>query len=186
MNKLGDGVLKPFICEMRLCEYKSTLIDKCLNYFISVKLLILETIVSQHPWRCVVCIILHFNHYEHHCFTIRNFIQYILYMDILLLLLFLLCTIISYCCCCFCYYYYHHHHHYYCCCCSCQYFVTDISNSLSPICTSFVNRMRYFVWNSRVNVRDAILTCSQCLIFCKSSRVNKRQSERINERHSNP
>ena len=81
---------KPFICEMRLCEYKSTLIDKCLNYFISVKLLILETIVSQRPWRCVVCIILHFNHYEHHCFTIRNFIQYILYMDILLLLLFLL------------------------------------------------------------------------------------------------
>ena len=41
---------KPFICEMRLREYKSTLIDKGLNYFISVKLLILETIVSQRPW----------------------------------------------------------------------------------------------------------------------------------------
>ena len=48
-NKLADGVLKPFICEMRLREYKSTLIDKGLNYFISVKLLILETIVSQRP-----------------------------------------------------------------------------------------------------------------------------------------
>ena len=34
---------------MRLCKYKSTLIDKGLNYFISVKLLILETIVSQRP-----------------------------------------------------------------------------------------------------------------------------------------
>ena len=31
--------------ERRLREYKSTLIDKGLNYFISVKLLILETIV---------------------------------------------------------------------------------------------------------------------------------------------
>ena len=41
---------KPFICEMRLREYKSTLIDKGLNYFISVKLLILETIVFQRPW----------------------------------------------------------------------------------------------------------------------------------------
>ena len=40
---------KPFICEMRLREY-STLIDKGLDYFISVKLLILETIVSQRPW----------------------------------------------------------------------------------------------------------------------------------------
>ena len=40
---------KPFICEMRLREYKSTLIDKGLNYFISVKLLILETIVPQRP-----------------------------------------------------------------------------------------------------------------------------------------
>ena len=41
---------KPFICEIRLREYKSTLIDKGLNYFISViKLLILETIVFQHP-----------------------------------------------------------------------------------------------------------------------------------------
>ena len=38
---------KPFICERRLREYKSTLIDKGLNCFISVKLLILETIVSQ-------------------------------------------------------------------------------------------------------------------------------------------
>ena len=41
---------KPFICEMRHREYKSTLIDKGLNYLISVKLLILETIVSQLPW----------------------------------------------------------------------------------------------------------------------------------------
>ena len=41
---------KQFICEMRLREYKLTLIDKGLNYFISVKLLILETIVSQRPW----------------------------------------------------------------------------------------------------------------------------------------
>ena len=41
---------KPFLCEMRLREYKSTLINKGLNYSISVKLLILETIVSQHPW----------------------------------------------------------------------------------------------------------------------------------------
>ena len=41
---------KPFICERRLREYKSTLIDKGLNCFISVKLLILETIVSQRPW----------------------------------------------------------------------------------------------------------------------------------------
>ena len=42
-NKLADGVLiKPFICEMRLREYKSTLIDKGLNYLISVKLLILR------------------------------------------------------------------------------------------------------------------------------------------------
>ena len=41
---------KPFICERRLREYKSTLINKGLNYFISVKLLILETIVSQRPW----------------------------------------------------------------------------------------------------------------------------------------
>ena len=40
---------KPFISEMRLREYKSTLIDKGLNYFISVKLLILEAIVSQRP-----------------------------------------------------------------------------------------------------------------------------------------
>ena len=45
---------KPFICEMRLREYKSTLIDKSLNYFISVKLLILETIVSQRPWFDVI------------------------------------------------------------------------------------------------------------------------------------
>ena len=35
---------------MRLREYKSTLIEKGLNCFISVKLLILETIVSQRPW----------------------------------------------------------------------------------------------------------------------------------------
>ena len=35
---------------MRLRKYKSTLIDKGLYYFISVKLLILETIVSQRPW----------------------------------------------------------------------------------------------------------------------------------------
>ena len=35
---------------MRLREYKSTVIDKDLNYFISVKLLILETTVSQRPW----------------------------------------------------------------------------------------------------------------------------------------
>ena len=42
---------KPFICEMRLREYKSILIDKGLNYFISVKLLIHETIVSQRPWQ---------------------------------------------------------------------------------------------------------------------------------------
>ena len=41
---------KPFICEIRLPEHKSILIDKGLNYFISVKLLILETIVSQRPW----------------------------------------------------------------------------------------------------------------------------------------
>ena len=41
---------KPFTCEMRLRKYKSTLIDKGLYYFISVKLLILETIVSQRPW----------------------------------------------------------------------------------------------------------------------------------------
>ena len=41
---------KSFICEMRLRKYKSTLIDKGLNYFVSVKLLILETIVSQRPW----------------------------------------------------------------------------------------------------------------------------------------
>ena len=34
---------------MRLPEYKSALIDKGLSYFISVKLLILETIVSQRP-----------------------------------------------------------------------------------------------------------------------------------------
>ena len=40
---------KPFIREMRLREYKSTLIDKGLNYFISVKLLILETVLSQRP-----------------------------------------------------------------------------------------------------------------------------------------
>ena len=40
---------KPFVSEMRLREYKSTLIDKGLNYFISVKLLILEKIVSQRP-----------------------------------------------------------------------------------------------------------------------------------------
>ena len=40
---------KPFICEMRHREYKLTLIDKGLNYFISVKLLIVETIVSQRP-----------------------------------------------------------------------------------------------------------------------------------------
>ena len=44
---------KPFICEMRLREYKSTLSDKGLNYLISVKFLILETIVSQRPWRYV-------------------------------------------------------------------------------------------------------------------------------------
>ena len=41
---------KLFICEMRVREYKSTLIDKGLSYSISVKLLILETIVSQRPW----------------------------------------------------------------------------------------------------------------------------------------
>ena len=41
---------RPFTCEIRLREYKSTLSDKGLNYFISVKLLILETIVSQRPW----------------------------------------------------------------------------------------------------------------------------------------
>ena len=35
---------KPFICEMRLREYKLTLIDKGLNYFF-----VLETIVSQRP-----------------------------------------------------------------------------------------------------------------------------------------
>ena len=40
---------KSFICEMRLRKYKSTLIDKGLNYFISGKLRILETIVSQRP-----------------------------------------------------------------------------------------------------------------------------------------
>ena len=34
---------------MRLREYKSTLIGKGLNYFISAELLILETIVSQRP-----------------------------------------------------------------------------------------------------------------------------------------
>ena len=39
-DKLADGV----------CKYKSTLIDKGLNYFISVKLLILKTIVSQRLW----------------------------------------------------------------------------------------------------------------------------------------
>ena len=49
-NKLADGVFNRFnICEMRLLEYKLTLIDKGFNYFISFKLLILETIVSQHP-----------------------------------------------------------------------------------------------------------------------------------------
>ena len=48
-RRLFGGGFKPFICEMRLREYKSTLIDKGLNYFISVKLLILETIVSQRP-----------------------------------------------------------------------------------------------------------------------------------------
>ena len=35
---------------MRLREYKSTLVDKGLNYFISVKLQILVTSVSQRPW----------------------------------------------------------------------------------------------------------------------------------------
>ena len=40
---------KSFICEMRLRDYKSTIIDKGLNYSSSVKLLILETIVSQRP-----------------------------------------------------------------------------------------------------------------------------------------
>ena len=45
---------KPFICEMRLREYKSTLIDKGLNYLISVKLLMLETILSQRPWSDLV------------------------------------------------------------------------------------------------------------------------------------
>ena len=40
---------KPFIWEMRLREYKSTVIDKGLNYFISVKLLILVTNVSPAP-----------------------------------------------------------------------------------------------------------------------------------------
>ena len=35
---------------MKLCKYKSTLVYKDLNYFISFKLLILETIVSQRPW----------------------------------------------------------------------------------------------------------------------------------------
>ena len=44
---------KPFMCEMRLREYKSTLIEKGLNYFISVKLLILETTASQRPWLCL-------------------------------------------------------------------------------------------------------------------------------------
>ena len=51
LNKLTDGVLnRLYAREMRLRKYKSTLIDKGLNYFISVKLLILETIVSQRPW----------------------------------------------------------------------------------------------------------------------------------------
>ena len=45
---------KPFVCEMRLREYKSTLIDKGLNYFILVKLLTLETIVSQRPWTMLI------------------------------------------------------------------------------------------------------------------------------------
>ena len=39
---------KPFICEMSPREYKSTLIDKGLNYLISVKLLILEAIVISY------------------------------------------------------------------------------------------------------------------------------------------
>ena len=43
-TQFADGVL----WEMRLREYKSTLIVKGLNYFIEVKLLILETSVSQH------------------------------------------------------------------------------------------------------------------------------------------
>ena len=51
---------KPFICEIRLRKYKSTLIDKGLNYFISVKLLILETIVSQRPWSCLLYLPLYF------------------------------------------------------------------------------------------------------------------------------
>ena len=38
---------KPFICEMRLREYKSTLIDKGLNYISSVELL--EAVVPQCP-----------------------------------------------------------------------------------------------------------------------------------------
>ena len=47
LNKLADVVLNRIHVKMRLHEYKSTLIDKGLNYFISVKLLILETTVSQ-------------------------------------------------------------------------------------------------------------------------------------------
>ena len=49
---------KPFICEMRLREYKSTLIDKGLNYFVSVKLLLLETIVSQRPCYNLGCVLI--------------------------------------------------------------------------------------------------------------------------------
>ena len=46
----GRWGFKTFICEMRLREYKPTLINKGLDYIISVKLLILEIIVSQRPW----------------------------------------------------------------------------------------------------------------------------------------
>ena len=50
-NKLADGVLnRRFMWEIGLREYKFTQIDKVLNYFISVKLLILITSVSQRPW----------------------------------------------------------------------------------------------------------------------------------------
>ena len=49
-EQAGRWGFKPFICEIRLPEYKSTLMHRQrLNYIISVKLLILETIVSQRP-----------------------------------------------------------------------------------------------------------------------------------------
>ena len=46
---VADGVLNRLYVKWDFGEYKSTLIDKGLNYSISVKLLILETIVSQRP-----------------------------------------------------------------------------------------------------------------------------------------